>query len=98
MKNIFMHTERIEMILVTLAGSTLSILMDKIRNRKVTRIDVLFKYIAWSLCGYIAYGMWAEPWIIAVVSIASADIVKYITSKEWIDFLKWFFIQLITKK
>lgn len=83
--------------MVSIAWPTLSILIDKMKNKKVWRIEISFKYIAWILCSYLAYSMWADLWIIAVISISSSDLVKYLASHEWGEMIREFILKFIKK-
>lgn len=87
-----MHIEPwsgIEALIITIASSTLSVLLDKIKWKKTDLVRVLFKYIAWWLCWYIAFVNWLDVWIMAMATLLWWDIVMYILSKEFIDIVKW---------
>ena len=93
----FVETSNIETVLVSVAWPTLSILIDKMKNKKVWRVEIAFKYIAWILCSYLAYSMGADMWVIAIISIASSDLVKYIASHEWWEMIKSFILKMLQK-
>lgn len=80
--------EIIESTWVIFAGSTLSIIVDYLRNKKTTLIQVFFRYLAWSLTWYLTYRYGMDVWAVAVASILWADIIKYLVSEEIVESIK----------
>ena len=80
--------EIIESTWVIFTGSTLSIIVDYLRNKRTTLIQVFFRYLAGSLTWYLTYRYGMDIWAVAVASILWADIIKYIVSEEMIELVK----------